>query len=251
MMNETTINKLIQMRLTAMADALRMQQSDRSFTQMSFEERLGLLVDVEYSTRRSNRLNRLIQQAHFDNPMASIADINYTSGRILDKDLIHRLASCEYILDKHNVMILGSTGSGKSFLACSLGLEACRQFYTVRYVRLPELLTELAIARMENKQDKVFNKFSKPQLLIIDEWMLMQLTGVEAEDVFELIHKRHRKASTIVCSQFPPTGWHARIGHSHLADGILDRLVHDAYEIKIKYKEGEDRSMREFYGLKK
>jgi len=250
MMNETTINKLIQMRLTTMADALRMQQQDSSFAQMSFEERLGLLVDVEYNTRKSNRLNRLIQNAHFDNPMASIADINYASGRILDRDLINRLASCEYILDKHNVMILGSTGAGKSFLACSLGIQACLQFYSVLYVRLPELLTELAIARMENKHDKVFNKFSKPQLLIIDEWMLMQLTEAEARDVFELIHKRHRKGSTILCSQFPPTGWHARIGYSHLADGILDRLIHDAYEIKIKYKEGEDRSMREVYGLK-
>ena len=250
MMNETTINKLIQMRLTNMADALRMQQHDSSFAQMSFEERLGLLVDVEYNMRKSNRLNRLIQNAHFDNPMASIADINYTSGRILDRDLINRLASCEYITDKYNVMILGSTGAGKSFLACSLGIQACQQFYTVRYVRLPELLTELAIARIVNKHDKVFNKFSKPQLLIIDEWMLMQLTEAEAKDVFELIHKRHLKSSTIVCSQFPPMGWHARISQRHLADGILDRLVHNTYKIIIQYKEGEDRSMREVYGLK-
>ncbi len=251
MMNHTTINKLIEMRLTSMADGLRVQLNDNSFQGMSFEERLGLLVDVEYSSRKSNRLNRLIKNAKFDNAQACIADINYSAGRILNKSLINRLASCDFIVDKHNVIIMGATGSGKTYLACALGIQACQMFYTVRYIRLPQLLTDLAIARDEVNYNRVFNQFRKPQLLIIDEWMLVSLSESEAKDLLEIIHSRHKKASTIFCSQFSPAGWHSRIGEGTLADAILDRIIHDSYDIEIKCKSGQDHSMREVYGIRK
>lgn len=251
MTNETTLNKLIEMRFTAMADAYRIQLNDNALDHLSFEERVGLLVDIEYTSRKNNRLYRLIKKATFDQPHASIADVNYSSGRKLIKAEIHRLASCEYIINKHNIIIMGATGAGKSYLACSFGMEACKQFYTVKYIRLPDLLTELAIARGEGNYKKVFQQYRKVQLLILDEWMLINLTETEARDVLEIVHARHKRASTIFCSQFSPAGWHKKIGEATLADAILDRIVHDSYTIEIHCNTGSDHSMREEYGIKK
>lgn len=250
MMTETTMNKLIEMRLTSMADALRVQLNDHTFQALSFEERLGLLVDVEYTNRKNNRLARLIKNAKFDNPNAAVADINYSSGRILDQSLINRLARCDYIVNKHNLIIMGATGSGKTYLACALGIQACQKFYTVKYIRLPELLVSLSIAKDEGNYTRVFKQFVKPQLLIIDEWMLVTLTESESKTLLEIIHARHKRTSTIFCSQFVPAGWHAKFGDGTLADAILDRIVHDSYTIEIKSKPGQDHSMREIYGLK-
>lgn len=250
MTNETTINKLIEMRFTAMADAYRIQLRDNSFDQLSFEERLGLLVDIEYTSRKNNRLKRLIRSAGFDQSYACIADINYATGRKLDKAQIERLATCQYLVDKHNIIIMGASGAGKSFLACAFGMEACKQFYTVKYVRLPELLTDLAVARGEGIYKKVLNQYRKVSLLILDEWMLVSLTETEARDVLEIIHARHKRASTIFCSQFSPAGWHGKIGEATLADAILDRIVHDSYTIEI-HSDGSDYSMREYYGINK
>lgn len=247
MTNQATINKLIEMRLTAMADAFRTQLKDNSLNNLSFEERLGLLVDIEYTRRKNNRLKRLIRNAAFDQSYACVADINYTASRKLDKPLIDRLASCTYITDKHNIIILGASGAGKSYLACAFGMEACKQYYSVKYVRLPELLIELSVARGEGIYKKVLNQYRKVDLLILDEWMLVSLTETEARDLLELIHARHKRASTIFCSQFSPAGWHNKIGEATLADAILDRIVHDSYTIEIG--DGSDRSMREVYGI--
>ena len=127
--------------------AYRIQLNDTTMAGIAFEDRIGLLVDVEYNSRKNNRLHRLIKNAGFDQPQANIADINYQSGRKLNKSLINRLATCEYIREQHNIIILGATDSGKSYMACALGMAACQQYYTVKYIRLPELLAELAIAR--------------------------------------------------------------------------------------------------------
>lgn len=248
MTNETTINKLIEMRLTAMADAYRCQIQDMSLDSFSFEDRMGLLVDIEYTSRKNNKLKRLIRGAGFDQPHASIADINYTAGRRLNKTQIDKLANCDYISHRHNIIIMGASGAGKSYLACAFGMEACKQFYSVKYIRLPELFTELAIARGEGVYKKVLHQYRKVNLLILDEWMLVSLTETEARDVLELIHARHKRASTIFCSQFSPAGWHAKIGEATLADAILDRIVHDSYTIEI-HNDGSDYSMREVYGI--
>lgn len=249
MTNESTISKLMEMRLTAMASAFRDQLKDRSLTNLSFEERLGLLADIEWTSRKNNRLRKLIRDAHFDQNQACVADINYAINRKLDKVQISRLVSCSYIQDKHNVMILGATGAGKSYLACALGMEACKQFYSVKYIRLPDLLTELAIARGEGMIKRLLNQYQKVNLLILDEWMLVSLKESEARDVLEIVHGRHKKASTIFCSQFAPAGWHAKIGEATLADAILDRIVYDSYTIEI-HSEENDPSMREIYGIK-
>jgi len=131
MTNQTTINKLIEMRLTALADAFRNQTNDPKMKDIPFDDRLGMLVDIEYTSRKNNRLRRLIRKAEFEQSDASIMDINYTSGRKLNKSLIQRLASCEYITEHRNIFVTGATGSGKSYLACALGMEACKQYYTV------------------------------------------------------------------------------------------------------------------------
>ena len=252
MTDQVTINKLIEMRLTAMADAFRIQSDDPSMKELSFEDRFGLLVDTEYTSRKNNRLKRLIKKAEFDQPSASVMDIDYTSGRKLNKDLIKRLASCEYIADYRNIFITGATGSGKSYMACAFGMEACKHYYTTKYVRLPDLLIELKIAKENGTYKKVLAKYANPILLILDEWLLMKPTQEEQKDIFELLHRRRKRSSTIFCSQYSKDGWYEQLGGdaSPLADAILDRIVHDGYIIDIvPIDPSRDLSMREVYGL--
>ncbi|MDD5604159.1 MAG: ATP-binding protein, partial [Eubacteriales bacterium] len=229
MINQSTINKLIEMRLTAMSDAFRNQMNDNKLRDIPFEDRFGMLVDIEYCSRKNNRLKRLIRNAELDQMNASIMEIDYSSGRKLNKALITRLASCEYITEYRNIFITGATGSGKSFLASAFGMEACKQYYTVKYVRLPDLLMDLELSRNEGTFQKVLSRYTKPLLLIIDEWLLIKLTESECKALFELIHKRRKKSSTIFCSQFRQEGWYERLGgdDNPLADAILDRIVHD------------------------
>ena len=199
MTNQSTIDKLIEMRLSSMADAFRIQMNDSTMKEVPFEDRFGMLVDVEYTNRKNNRLKRLIRQAELEQPDASIAAIDYQSGRKLNKALISRLATCEYISEYRNIFITGATGSGKTYLACAFGMEACKHYYTVKYVRLPDLLLDLQVARDAGTFTNVLKKYTKPVLLIIDEWLLLKLTESEARNLFELIHtsagRSHRPSS--------------------------------------------------------
>ena len=254
MTNQSTIDKLIEMRFTAMADAFRTQLGDPKMTEMPFEDRLGILVDIEYNSRKRNRLQRLIKSARFDQPEASIMEIDYTSGRKLNKSLIQRLATGEYISEYRNLFITGATGSGKTYMACAFGMEACKQYYRTKYARLPDLLIDLQIAREEGNYLRTIKKYANPVLLIIDEWMLLKPTQEEQKDIFELLHLRRKKSSTIFCSQYRHTEWYDQLGgaDSPLADAILDRIVHDAYMINIESIDPKkDISMREIYGLDK
>jgi DNA replication protein len=249
---QSTTDKLIEMRLTSMADAFTLQNADPNMKEVSFEDRFGMLVDIEYSNRKSNSLKRLIRNADFDQPEAHIADINYTSGRKLNRTLIDRLATCEYITEHRNLFITGATGSGKTYMACAFGMEACKQRFRTRYVRLPELLMDLEMARNDGTYKKVQAKYANPVLLIIDEWLLLKPNESEQHDILELLHRRRRNSSTIFCSQYDSSGWYEQLGgdDSPLAEAILDRIKHDAYKINIVPTDPANyRSMREVYGL--
>lgn len=168
----------------------------------------------------------------------------------MDKEQIDSLASYDYIGNRHNIIILFASGMGKTYLACAFGMEACNQFYTVKYVRLPDLFGELAVARGQGIFKKVLSQYAKVSLLILAEWLLVSLREPEARDVLEIVNARHKRASTIFCSQFDPAGWHGKIGEATLADAILNRIVHDSYRILIQSVDS-DFSMRELYGINK
>lgn len=197
MTNQSTMDKLIEMRLTTMADAFRNQLNDPKFKEVPFEDQFGMLVDIEYSSRKNNRLKRLIKNAGFDQPEANIMDINYTSGRKLNKELIRRLATCEYISEHRNLFITGATGCGKTYMACAFGMEACKQYYNTKYIRLPDLLIDLEVARTDGNYKKMMAKYANPVVLILDEWLLLKPTESEQRDIFELLHRRRKKSSTI------------------------------------------------------
>lgn len=246
MTNESTLSKLHDMRLNGMAEHFSEQLHNKKYTDLSFEDRFNLLVDVEWARRKNNKLDRLIKNADFRYNNACIEDIEYHPDRKLDKTQILRLASGHYIQEKHNIIIKGASGNGKSYLACAFGVAACRQFYTVKYVRLPDLFDELTLARGEGIYQKVMKSYRKVNLLILDEWLLTSLTESEARDLLEIVEARHQVASTIFCSQFDTQGWYEKIGEDTLADAILDRIIHDSYSILI---DGE-MSMRERHGIK-
>ena len=184
MTNQSTIDKLIEMRLTSMSDAFITQMDDPKMKDVPFEDRFGLLVDIEYNNRKSNSLKRLIKGAGFEQPEAYIADINYTSGRKLNRNLIERLATCEYITEHRNLFITGATGSGKTYMACAFGMEACKQRYKTKYVRLPDMFLELDLARTDGSYKKVQAKYATPILLIIDEWLLLKQNNMISWNCF-------------------------------------------------------------------
>ena len=240
MLNTTTVTKLREMKLSMMAEAFQSQLKDSAFQGMSFEERFGLIVDQEWSTRKSNRLKDLIKKAGFDEPGACIENIDYYPDRKLDRERIIGLSTCNYIREHQNILLLGATGCGKTYIACALGIAAARNFFRVKYVRLQDLLTDLQIARAGNTFPKAMQQYKKPALLIIDEWMRYPLSELESRDVLEIADARYHKGSTILCSQFDVPGWVEQVPNKLTADAICDRFAHDSHKIII---EGDD-SMR-------
>jgi len=233
MLTEDTISKLRGMKLPIMAQQYNEQITNQSFFGISFEDRVGMMVDAEWSTRKSNRLTKLVKDADFDISKACIEDIVYHPERKLDRTQIMRLSNCEYITEARSILILGATGVGKTYLACALGVSACRNFYSVKYVRLPELLAELAYARASNNYRSVIQRYQKVKLLIIDDWLIYPMTKQESYELLEIVVARHNRGSSIFCSQFSTDGWHATIGNEALADAVCDRIVNNSYKIVI------------------
>ncbi len=234
MLTNETISKLNEMHLGTMAAGFAAQLTDSQFHALSFEERFSILVDAEWSARKSNRLTKLIKKAGYSAPGASIEDISFLPERKLDQAQILRLASCTYIREAQNVIILGATGTGKTYLACALGLVANRHFYEVKYIRLPDLLVEITMARATNTYQDLMKRYKKVPLLILDEWLLYSLKETEARDLLELVEARNKVSSTIFCSQFDVNEWHASLYDPTMADAICDRIVYNAHTIKIE-----------------
>ncbi len=242
MINQETIKTLRVLRLPGMARELESQlENPQYYRELSFEERISLLVDAESAARRTNTINRRIKDARLSESTASIEAIEYYEDRELDKGLILRLATCSFIRENHHVILKGATGAGKSYIANALGIAACRKLYKVRYVRLPDLLTEFAVAKTLNTTNKVKTAYAKFDLLIIDEWLMRPLDESEAYDLLEIIEVCSKKGSIIVCTQYDTDDWYYRIDcnrsedeESAVAEGILDRLIHNKYSIHVK-----------------
>lgn len=233
MLNYPTIEKLVMLRLTGMAEALKEQMSMPDIGSLGFDERMGLLVDREMTGRENKRLSVRLKEAKL-REQACLEDIDYRHPRGLDKAVILKLASCQWIRDRHCLLICGSTGCGKTYVACALGHKAIMSGYTVLYVRMSEMLGNLAIGRGDGRYARIMKSFARADLLILDDFGLAPLTADSRRDLFEIVEERHGRKSTVVTSQIPVEKWHTAIGDPTIADAILDRLIHDAYKITMK-----------------
>jgi DNA replication protein DnaC len=233
MLNHPTLDKLQDLRFTGMAKALTEQMALPDIDELSFEERLGLLVDREMTEREDRRLTTRLRQAKLKQN-ACIEDIDFKQPRGLDKSLILDLAQCQWIKRHLNLLITGPTGVGKTWVACALAQKACREGFTSLYLRLPRLLQELPIAKGDGTYTRLMNRLAKVDVLILDDWGLSKLIAEQRRDLLEILEDRHDNRSTIVTSQLPLDQWHHIIGDPTLADAILDRLVHNAYKFNLK-----------------
>lgn len=252
MLEQETIDRLHEMRLPKMADAYLAQDNDKNWQAADFDTRFAAIVDAEHRSRIANRRVRLLKLANLDQPHARLEEINYTSGRKLDHRLIEKLGTCRYIDDYRNIFITGATGEGKTYLACAFGYEAIQRDIRTLYVRLPDFLIDIGLARRNGDVKRTLKKYTAPRLLILDEWLLVPPNEQEVRDIAELIQKRRRHASTIFCSQYDDSEWIEQLnnGEGPLVESILDRIVHDAYRIRIEALDPDkDVSMREVYGL--
>jgi len=232
MLNHPTVDKLHQLRLTGMARALASQDQAAEIGQLTFDERLGLLVDSEVAERESRQNASRLKRAKLKQA-ATPEDVDYRHPRGLDRALFARLIAGRWVSEHQNILICGPTGVGKTFLACALANQACRQGRSVLYVRLPRLLPALAIGRGDGSYVKMLTQLAKTDVLVIDDWALAPLTDESRRDLLEIFDDRHGTRSTIITSQLQVKHWHASIGDPTLADAILDRLVHQAHTLDL------------------
>ena len=233
MLNHPTLDKLEALRFSGMVKALTEQMAVPDIEELSFEERLGLLVDREMTEREDRRLKTRLRQAKLKQS-ACVEDIDYRQPRGLDKSLMLDLTGCQWIKRHLNIMITGPTGVGKTWIACALAQKACREGYRALYLRLPKLLQELPIAKGDGTYIKLLARLAKIDVLILDDWGLSKLMAEQRRDLLEILEDRYDCRSTIVTSQLPVDKWHDIIGDPTLADAILDRLVHNAYKIDLR-----------------
>ena len=215
-----------------MVQALREQMDMPDIDALSFEERLGLLVDREVTERDQRRLKTRLRSAKL-RVSACVEDIDYRHPRGLDKSMMAKLATCQWIRERRNVLITGPTGIGKTWLACALGHKACRDGLSALYLRLPRFLQELPIAKGDGRYVRMMKTLAKTDVLILDDWGLARLNDEHRRDLLEILEDRYDHRATIVTSQFPVEHWYDAIGDPTLADAILDRLVHNAYKIVL------------------
>ncbi len=243
MLPHPTFDKLAQLRLTGMLKALREQTALPGIDGLSFDERLGLLVDRELTEREDRRLQTRLRQARLKHS-ACLEDLDTRTARGLDKALIAQLATGQWLREGLNLLLLGPTGIGKTWIACALAQQACRQGYSTRYLRAPRLAEELRLAHADGRFPKLMASYAKTDLIVLDDWGLNTLDATARRDLLELLDDRHAHRSTLVTSQLPVEHWHEVIGDPTMADAILDRLVHNAYRITLKGESMRKRKAR-------
>jgi DNA replication protein DnaC len=233
MLLHPTLEKLTTMRFTGMAAALDEQMQMEGLDDMAFEERLGILLDREQAVRETRRMKTRLRKAKL-RQQGSIEDIDFRHPRGLDKSLVVRLADCQWIRKHNNLIITGSTGVGKSYLACAFAEKACREGFSALYLRTTKLFEDLSLAKGDGRYLKLLTSYAKTDLLVLDDYGLLELNQEQRHDLLEILEDRHGLKSTLVTSQLPVENWHEQIGDPTLADAILDRLVHCAHKIQLK-----------------
>jgi DNA replication protein DnaC len=237
MLTQPLLDKLSRLRLTAFRAAFEEQLHNPQYTDLPFEDRLGLLVDVECTHRDNNRLKRRLKTARLPLP-ATIEDLDMSASRGLDRSLVLHLAQGEWINQRLNILVLGPTGVGKTFLTCALAHSACRHDFAVRYYRTSRLLHHISLAHADGSYPKLLDTCARIQLLILDDWLRDPLTRSQSQDLLEILDDRYGRSATLVATQVPVVEWHARFPDPTIGDAILDRLIHNAYRLNLQ---GESR----------
>jgi DNA replication protein DnaC len=233
MLIQPTIDKLQALSLGGMARALEEQLGSPTYVGLSFEERLGLLVDREATDRENRRLDRRLKAAKLRSD-AVIEDLDLRTPRGLDRATVLALAESHWVAAHRNVLVSGPTGVGKTFLACALAQAAIRRGHTALYLRLPRLLDELVLARADGRLPRLMAAWARVDVLVLDDLGLQPVSPPRAADLLEVIEDRAGLRSTIVTSQLPVGHWHEALGEPTVADAILDRLVHGAYRLELR-----------------
>ena len=234
MLNAPTLDKLHSLKLAAMAAAWTEQQHQADMTALAFDERFGLLVEAEWLARENKRFARALHEAKLKLSQACLEAIDYPARRELDKAVIRQLATCRWVEEHHNVILVGATGTGKSFIACALAHQACRKGYRAGYRRASRLVHELALARADGTYVRLLTKLARLDVLVVDDWGLAPVQDPERRDLLEILEDRYGTRSTIITSQLPPAQWHDYVSDATLADAICDRLLHNAHRIVLK-----------------
>jgi DNA replication protein DnaC len=234
MLTAPTMEHLQALKLDTMAAAWSAQQQQADLTALAFDERFGLLVEAEWAARENKRLRRALQEAKLKLSQACIEGVDYPARRELDKAVIRQLATCRWVAEHHNVILVGATGVGKSFLGCALAHQACRKGYRAGYRRASRLFHELTLARADGTYVRLLAKLARLDVLLIDDWGLAPVQDAERRDLLEILEDRYGTRSTIITSQLPPAQWHDYLADGTLADAICDRLLHNAHRIVLK-----------------
>ena len=232
MLNQPTLERLQAMKLHGMADAFRAQLETTDTSQLSFEERFAMLVDQQWLWKENRALARRLRFAKLKE-RGVIEDIDYQHPRGLDRKLIRTLATSEWVRQHQNLLLIGPTGIGKTWLGCALAQKACRDGFTILHKRSSELFRDLAVAHVDGSFGRQLTKLSRTDILVLDDFAMAPLKDSERRDFLELCDDRYQRRSMILTSQLPLAHWHEQIGDPTLADSILDRLVHNAFRIEL------------------